>query len=180
MPLKISVNGIEEWDEAKEEFVSANPRELYLEHSLVSISKWEAKWKKPFLDTVEKTDEELRDYVRCMSLKEDDEDDYSDLPNAVIAQIGEYIRDPMTATWITSNNRAGGRREIVTSELIYYWMVAFNIPSEYQYWHLNRLMMLIQICNEKNKPPKKMSKGDIMSRNRELNAARRARLKSKG
>lgn len=182
MPLKVDVPGIEQWDEAKEEFVNTVGRTLYLEHSLVSISKWEAKWKKPFLGNGQKTSEELRDYIRCMSLDQElTLADCISLPVSVIKQVSAYIEDSMTASWISSlDKKKSASKEIVTSELIYYWMIAYNIPAEYQHWHLNRLLMLIRICDEKNRPAKKMGKGELMARNRALNAERRARMHSKG
>lgn len=154
---------------------------MNLEHSLVSISKWESKWKKPFISKDKKTMEESIDYVRCMTVNPNvDPLIYENLTPSVFKKIEEYIDDPMTATWISSNEPKGYSRQIITSELIYYWMVAYQIPFECQKWHLNRLLMLIQVCDEKNKPPKKMNRNQILSRNAALNAARRAKMHSKG
>jgi hypothetical protein len=105
---------------------------------------------------------------------------YQYLSRDNIAQINKYIEAPMTATTFSDDKRQSGGREIVTSELIYYWLIALNIPPEYQKWHLNRLLTLIKVCNIKNQPPKKRSKRDIMSRNAALNAARRKQLNTKG
>lgn len=147
----------------------------------MSISKWESKWKKPFISKEPKTQEESIDYVRCMTTNPNVNPlAYYNIPTEVFKQIEEYIDDPMTATWITSNDNRGGGHQIITSEIIYYWMVTYRIPFECQKWHLNRLLMLVQVCNEKNKPPKKMSKNAILSRNSALNAARKAKLKTKG
>ena len=171
----------EGWDESKQEFIEPKVATLQLEHSLVSLSKWESKWKKPFLSKEAKTDEESLDYIKCMTLTDDiDPDIYDHLTQRNIQQINDYVGEPMTATTFSDNNSSKPNREIVTSEVIYYWMAEMNIPSEYQYWHLNRLITLIRIFTVKNAPPKKMSKRDIMSSNAALNAARRQKLKSKG
>lgn len=172
--LQITIAG-ELWDEGKLEFATTGEQVLRLEHSLVSISKWESKWCKPFLSKQEKTFEETIDYVRCMTLTQNvSQETYYRLTNTHIKQINDYIEAPMTATWF-SNETGGGKSngEQITSELIYYWMIALNIPLECQKWHLNRLLTLIRICNIKNQPPKKRSKKEIMSRNAALNAARK-------
>lgn len=172
----------EQWDEEKQEFVPEKTQTLQLEHSLVSLSKWESKWCKSFLSHSEKTTEETIDYIRCMTITPNvNPDIYNRLSNENINQINKYIEAPMTATYFNDNkNGKGGSRETVTAELIYYWMIALNIPFECQKWHLNRLLALIRVCNMKNTPPKKMSKGEIMSRNAALNAARRKQLNTKG
>ena len=153
-----------------------------LEHSLVSISKWESKWHKAFLRKQKKTDEETRDYVRCMSVYDDVSPNILiGLTDENISQINAYIEDSMTATYISDIHKgAGTNRDTVTSELIYYWMIAFNIPAAYEKWHLNRLLTLIKICDIKNSPGKKMSEAEIISQNRELNKARMAALHKKG
>lgn len=179
--LTIKIPAMEQWDELTETFVSTKEQTLQLEHSLVSISKWEAKWCKPFLDNlVEKTVEEEIDYIKCMTLTQNvDPNVYRNLSNDNLNEIHKYIESPMSATIIPKQNK-GGIREIITSELIYYWMISLNIPFECQKWHINRLIKLIEVCNIKNQPPKKMSKRDIMSRNAAINAARRNKLNSKG
>lgn len=178
--LQITIPSTEQWDEINQEFLSSKETTLRLEHSLVSLSKWESKWCKPFLDKKDKTYEETIDYVKCMTLTPNvDPKIYYALTEENIKQINEYISAPMTATYINDNKR-GGSREIVTSELIYYWMITLNIPFECEKWHLNRLLMLVKVCNIKNQPPKKMSKKSIMSRNAALNAARRKQLNTKG
>lgn len=178
LPLIIPANEL--WDERRQEFVQIDSQVLELEHSLVSLSKWESKWNKAFLSKEPKTYEESIDYIRCMTLTQNvNPDTYLGLTNEQINEVNKYIEAPMTAT--TVNNKNSKRsREIVTSELIYYWMISLQIPFECQYWHLNRLMTLIQVCNVKNAPPKKMSKRSIMSRNAALNAARRKQLNSNG
>ena len=179
--LTITIPERELWDEEREELVSVKQQTLQLEHSLVSLSKWESKWKKPFLTKEDKTPEETIDYIRCMTLTPNVKPEvYKCLTHDNIAKINNYISDPMTATTINMHGLSKGGKEIVTSELVYYWMVALNIPFECQKWHLNRLITLIQVCNVKNTPPKKMSKRDIMSRNAALNAARRKKYNSKG
>jgi hypothetical protein len=171
----------EGWDELKEEFVSAEEKTLELEHSLVSLSKWESKWRKSFLSSDNKTEEEVMDYIRMMTLTENvDPDVYTHLTPENFASINEYINAPMTATTFSDDKNGKKNRDIITAELIYYWMIALEIPFECQYWHLNRLLTLVRVCNIKNAPPKKMSKRDIASRNAKLNAARRQQYNSKG
>lgn len=183
--LKIIIPGDEQWDPVKEEFVQTRKDlPLTLEHSLVSISKWEAKWCKPFLRKEPMTDEEIVDYVRCMTLTQNvDPEVYRYLTNENIEQVNQYINAPMTATWFAEDKNAkgkGGRGEQVTNELIYYWMITLNIPPEYQKWHLNRLLTLIRVCDTKNKPAKKMNKRDILKRNAALNEARKQQLNTRG
>lgn len=179
--LQITIPSTELWDEQKEEFVYTKEKTLQLEHSLVSISKWESKWNKSFLSSKEKTTEEIIDYIRCMTITQNvDPEIYTRLPNQTIQQIYDYINAPMTATVFSDTGRKGGNRDVITSELIYYWMIALNIPFECQKWHLNRLLTLIRVCEIKNAPPKKMSKRETMSRNAALNAARRKKYNTKG
>ena len=179
--LQITIPARELWDEGKQEFVYTKEQPLLLEYSLVSLSKWESKWHKPFLATKSLTIQESRDYVRCMTLTPDvDPSVYDYLTDDNINQVSDYISNPMTATWFTKDETAKPSREIVTSEIIYYWMITANVPFECEEWHLNRLFTLLQVCSAKNKPPKKMSRQDILSRNAALNAARRKQLNSKG
>ena len=179
--LRITIPAVEQWDEAKQEFIYTKEQTLSLEHSIVSISKWESKWCKPFLTKQEKTFEETLDYIKCMTLTQNvDPEVYNYLTNENIKEINEYIGAPMTATYFSDEKTSKTSREQVTAELIYYWMIAFNIPFECQKWHLNRLLTLIKVCNIKNQPPKKRSRKDIMSRNAALNAARRKQLNTRG
>lgn len=170
----------EYWDEQKEEFVYQDEKTIQLEHSLVSLSKWESKWHKPFLTKEPKTPEEIRDYVRFMTITQNVKPElYDRLTADHYRKINAYIDDPMTATWF-SKEKSRPSREQVTSELIYYWMIALNVPFECQKWHLNRLLTLIKVCNVKQQPDKKMSKREILANNAALNAARRAKLHTKG
>ena len=164
-----------------QQFVYTEPFDLQLEHSLISLSKWESKWNKPFITEHEKTPEEMMDYIRCMTInKKVDDSIYDLLTEEQFIQIKNYIDAPMTATWFSDDKKKRRSREIITAEIIYYWMIASNIPPEYQKWHLNRLLTLIKVCSIKNTPPKKMGKKDIMNQNRQLNAARRQARRSRG
>lgn len=181
--LQITIPAREYFDETKNEFFTIKEQTLQLEHSLVSISKWESKWKKPFLSQDKKSIEEIIDYVRCMTVTQNvNPEIYNSITMDTFDKIFEYINDPMTATTINEIKVPGVRKrpEVITSELVYYWMVALQIPFECQKWHFNRLMMLIRVCNIKNTPPKKSSKKDIMNRNQALNNARRAKLGTTG
>jgi len=178
--LQITIPATELWNEIANEFVQKKEQVLQLEHSLVSLSKWESKWCKPFLSRTPKTYEETIDYIRCMTINQNvDFDIYNGITNDIMNQVSQYIEAPMTATTF-SNEKKVINNDIITAEIIYYWMVALNIPFECQKWHLNRLLTLINVCNIKNQPKKKTSKRDIYSRNAALNAARRERLNTTG
>lgn len=179
--LAIVVPARELWDERTNTFVSTKEQKLVLEHSLVSVSKWESKWHKPFLTKEPKTAEETIDYIKCMTLTQNvDPNIYFSLTPENYKEVDDYIGNSMTATWFREDPNARPSREIITSEIIYYWMIALEIPFECQKWHLNRLLTLIRVCNEKNKAPQKMSKRDAAKSNAALNAARRARTGSSG
>lgn len=179
--LRITIAANESWDELREEFVTNKEQTLQLEHSLVSLSKWESKWHKSFLNARGMTTEELLDYVRCMTLTQNVSPDiYYRITNAQIDEIRAYINAPMTATTFSEDKRSKPSREIITSELIYHWMIDAGIPFECQKWHLNRLLTLIRVRNVKNSKPKPMGKKALMSRNTALNAARRNQLHSRG
>lgn len=178
--LEITVPGIELYDENTNEFIYHEDKRIQLEHSLVSISKWESTWCKPFLSGKDKTAEEVLDYVKCMTITEGITDDiYSRLTQDNFTMINDYIGKPMTATTFPAEQNKASR-EIITSEIIYYWMVSFNIPFECQYWHLNRLLTLVRVCNVKNNPPKKMSRNEVLNRNKALNEARRKQFNTRG
>lgn len=180
--LQIKLPATEQWDEINNEFVFSKELTLQLEHSLVSLSKWESKWCKAFLSKEEKSYEETLDYIKCMTLTQNIKPEtYLRLTKAHVEQINQYIEAPMTATYFSEIKEKKVSRDIVTSELIYYWMIALNIPFDpCQKWHLNRLLTLIKVCSIKNQPPKKMGKRAIMSQNAALNAARRKQLNTKG
>lgn len=172
------------FNEEKEIFIHVEKTTLQLEHSLISLRKWEEKWHKPFLMKEDKTVEEILDYFRCMTLnqKKVDPNVYLAISNSSINEIVDYIKDPMSAT--TFNDSLIGAqkssREIVTAEIIYYWMVTYNIPVEFQKWHLNQLLSLIKVVSIKNSPTKKMSKREAAQQRAALNKARRAKYNSKG
>ena len=180
--LTIIVPGSESFDPVTETFFQTKEQKLELEHSLLSIAKWESKWQKPFLDkNTQKTVEESRDYIRCMTITQNVKPEvYLALTNENYQQISDYLEAPMTATWFTDTQNKPPSREIITAEVIYYYMVALQIPFTCEKWHFNRLMTLIRVCSEKNKPPKKMSQRAIMSQNQAINAARKAKTHSKG
>lgn len=170
------------YNEDANEFIYVDGATLKLEHSLYSIASWESKWKKPFLDDKEKTIEETRDYIRCMTLNIENIDDsiYECLTNDDISKIQEYIDDSQTATWFSKQSGSPPSREIITAEVIYYWMIAQNVPFECQYWHISRLITLLRVCNIKNAPKQKIPKKQTASQYRSLNAMRRRQLGSMG
>lgn len=179
--LEVIIPETEYFNESTNEFINTKSQKLQLEHSLVSLYKWESKWNKSFISTDEKTTEETFDYIRCMTLTQNvDPDVYNNIPPDVLDTIRKYIEAPMTATTFNEKNVSKGKREIITAEIIYYWMIAAQIPFECQKWHLNKLFTLIKVCNIKNAPDKKMSRQDILNKNRALNAERRKRLQTKG
>lgn len=179
--LKIEIPETEMWDEKEQEFISCKEQTLALEHSLVSVSKWESKWHKPFMSRKDKTEEEAIDYIKCMTITQNVDDKvYKCLSYENIKQINDYIEDPMTATWFNDSGKGRRSNEIVTSEIIYYWMIALNIPLECQKWHLNKLLTLIQVCNIKNQPQKSRSRNEILKSNAAINAARRKKYHTSG
>lgn len=178
--LQITIPAMNDlWDERNQQFLSIKETTIQLEHSLLSISKWESKWNKSFINTKDKTEDELIDYIKCMTItKNVDPNIYVCLTAENIQEIVNYINAPMTATTIRDTGKSN--HEIVTSELIYYWMISLNIPVKFEKWHLNRLITLIRVCSIKNQPAKKMSRGEIMQRNAALNADRKKRWNTKG
>lgn len=178
--LKLPVAGQELYDEDKNEFIQTKSTVLQLGHSLVSVAKWEAIWNKPFLSKEDRTDEETLSYIRCMTITQNVPSDvYLRLNASHIEKINNYIDSPMTATTI-NRQKKNTSREVITAEIIYYSMIALNIPFECQKWHLNRLLTLIDVCNIKSQPQKKMGRSELLNRNRELNRQRREKLNTKG
>lgn len=179
--LKIQVKGRELFDEETLTFISAKDTVLHLEHSLISLAKWESKWHKPFLNNDQKTEEEMRDYIRCMTITQNvDPDVYYCMSEENLLEVKRYMEDPMTATWFNDKNNPKSRQKAVTAELIYYWMIALGIPLEWEKRHLNRLLTLIRVCNNENAPKKKMSKRDVYKQNAALNEARKQKWGTTG
>ncbi len=186
--LTITIPKSRLWDTKEEEFINIKEQTLSLEHSLVSISKWEAKWHKPFISDEKKTQEQTLDYIKYMTLTQNvDNNVYNALTKENFEEITAYIENKMTATWFSepkNTPQVPGKKEIITSELIYYWMIALEIPFECQKWHLNRLLTLIKVCNAKakaaNGKKSSVNKREILANNAELNAARRKKLGTSG
>lgn len=179
--LKITIPASEQYDEINNEFITSKEHVLQLEHSLVSLSKWESKWCKPFLSKDPKTFEESSDYIRCMTLTQNvDPSIYKFISDENIVQVSQYIDAPMTATIFSEQKQGDKNREIITAEIIYYWMISMTIPFECQKWHLSKLLTLINVCNIKNQPAKKMNKRELNNRNKALNDARRNSMNTKG
>lgn len=171
----------EGWDEAKQQFVEPRTQVLELEHSLISLSEWESRWKKPFHSKGNKTDEEVLDYIKCMTLSKNvDPEVYEHLTAKNISDIQEYISDSMTATTFSNRKNKHSNRETVTAELIYYWMISANVPPNYETWHLNKLITLLEVCAVKNAPAKKQNTGEMLRERAALNAARKKQWNTKG
>lgn len=181
--LELQVNRPDLWDEIHNVFVQREPFTLILEHSLLSISKWESKWEKSYLSSTDKTFEEDMDYIRCMTVNNVNPEAYKYLTNEHIERINSYINAPMTATNFFSiddeedNNKP---RKKITSEQIYSWMITLHIPVEFQKWHINRLMTLIKVCNIENSPPKKPNHAKSMDFRKQLNEQRKKKYNTKG
>lgn len=179
--LEIVIPEGEVFNDDTQSFIKIKRCKLRLEHSLLSVSRWESRWEKPFLSKEQKTMEETIDYVKCMTINGGiPEETYLALTQNDYLAIRAYIESPMTATTFSKAFQTKVSREVITSEIIYFWMISQQIPFECEKWHLNRLLTLIKVCSIKNAPEKKRSKRDIMSRNAQINAKRRSKLKSKG
>lgn len=179
--LRIVVAGVEAFDEKSSEFTVEGGTALELEHSLVSLSKWESEHEKPFLGREEKTAEEVVSYVKAMTLTPNvPAEIFSQLSQTNFEEINAYIESKQSATWFSEAPGAPKSSEVITAELIYYWLTVFNIPFEVETWNLNRLFNLIRICNIKSAKPKKMSKAEQAARQREMNAQRKAQMGTRG
>lgn len=179
--LTIIVPETELYDEQKNEFIQIKEQTLVLEHSLVSIAKWESKWKKSYLSSKNKTYEETVDYIKCMTItKNVNPLIYKSLNRKALESIERYINDPMTATYFSEKDTRPTGPRIITAEIVYYWMISLGVPMECQKWHFNRLIALIKVCNIKNNPGKRMSNREILSRNQALNEERRRKYNTRG
>lgn len=181
--LELNIPEQELYNETTNTFFNIKPVKLKLEHSLISISKWEEKYHVPFLHTDNKTKEQVVYYIKCMSLTPIDDLTIEYLPQSAVEEIVNYIKDKHTATWFNERPKEGQSRkpkEIVTSEIIYYWMIELGVPIEFQKWHLERLLTLIHVIELKRQKQQKMSPKDSAAQRRMLNASRRARSHSKG
>lgn len=197
--FEITIPGEELWDARRAEFTSTKAVTLRLEYSLVSLSKWESKWHIPFFDdSMEKTPEQMQDFVRCMTVTQGvDPTVYARLTVENLNAIYRYMEDPMTATWFAGEGRPGeknqngtskrrarrrppGTGKVLTSEVLYSRMFQAGVPIECERWHLNRLMTLIRVCQEEQAPPRKMSRKDALRQRRELNAARMKKYGARG
>lgn len=167
------------FDETTSTFKTQGDVVLELEHSLVSVSKWESVFEKPFLGDSDKTPEEIYFYIKSMVLTpEVPEEVFHRLTEENIEAINTYINARRSATWFSNDGPKG--REVITSELIYYWLSALNLPFSCETWHLNRLLTLIRIADLKSSRPRKMSRSEAAQRQRQLNEQRKAQFKTRG
>lgn len=181
--LRLVIPPVNYWDEVKEEFINTDEVVLELEHSLASLSKWEAIWEKPFLGKDEKKPEEILGYIAVMANSPElSPEVLAGLTQKQVDEVNTYITAKMSATWFNRTETGAPKtsRETITAEIIYYWMIALNIPIEFEHWHLNRLFTLIEVCNQKNNPPKKMDRKTMVSERKRLNAQRRAASNTTG
>ena len=179
--LEIVIHGGEFFDNGSGRFIQVKEQTLKLEHSLVSLSKWEARWHKAFLTREPKTTEESVDYIRCMTITQNvNPDVYAAITPEILKEVSAYIDASMTATTFPSDRKGRGSREIITAEIIYYWMICENIPFECQKWHLNRLLTLINVCNAKSQKPQKIPRAEQIAYNKRLNAANKRRWNTRG
>ena len=180
--LTITIPSAEFFDEKNNLFIYSKEQNLRLEHSLVSISKWEANWHKPFLSEENRTNEEMLDYIRCMTITQNvDPKAYQCIPKSEIERVNAYINDPRSATVFYDKKQKPHRKERITSEKIYFWMVRAGVPFDpCQTWHLNRLLNLLHYCNTSNQPMKKRSPAEIAKEYEQINAAQRKLFNSKG
>lgn len=181
--IEIVVPDSEFWDSEKEEFFRVKGCVIRMKHSLLSISKWEMKWKKPFLHPkYVMTDEELKDYYKCMTITQNvNPYVYECITPEDRKRIAQYIETPMSA-YAPMDKKKGGAKRSIVSERIYYWMTAYNIPQAYEKWHLSRLLNLLDIANDANSAEnnKKIPTSEVFRQNHSLNQARRKALNSRG
>lgn len=180
--LVLDVKVTEYYDDSQEVFVPVT-MPIAFEHSLLSLSKWESKYEKPFLsENHDKTEEEILDYLRMMAINPAVTDAHlANLSNKNITELQNYLGSKQTATWFSDRKKTQkAPPETPTAELIYYWMFSYQIPIECESWHINRLLTLIRVFGEKNQEPEKMSKSEMLARNRKLNAQRKAKMQTKG
>lgn len=181
--LTITIPPVDLFDEKTEMITEVPEFTVELEHSLASISKWESKYEKPFLGDAARTKNEIIGYIDAMCLTpEVPPTIFHRLSTENFGEINRYINSKMTATWFSERQQQGRSREIVTSEVVYYWMVSMNIPFECEHWHFNTLLTLIKVTNSKNAPQKKNTRGsrDAAADRRALNEARRQKSGSHG
>lgn len=179
--LSIDIVTVEEWDEENLKFVPPTEVHLEIEHSLVSLAKWESHWEKPLLGPGDRTLEETLWYIRAMTLTPNVPSEiYGKLSADTLVAIDNYVNRKMTATWFKEQSKKGPSGEVITAEIIYYWMIAMDVPFECQYWHLNRLLTLIRVVNEKSAPKKKMNRREQLEQQAMLNEKRRAQLNTRG
>lgn len=177
--LQLQIHGGRLFNEQTEEFVVVKPATIRLEHSLISIQKWESKWHKSYL-SLDHPRAEVLDYVRCMAIDSNVDPNFPlALTPLEIIQIKQYMDDPMTATTFSSLKRERPKKKTITAEVIYYWMTLFDIPFECAKWHINQLLTLIKVCSIESHPPK-MSKKEAGAQRSALNRARRAKMGSSG
>lgn len=183
MPKTLVIPKVNGWDSVNNEFVEIESETITIEHSLISLQRWESKWHIPYMSTEQKTPEQVIDYIQCMTMsKVKDPRIFMYIPEGIMQEIADYISNPMTATTFNDNLPGASkfRKEVITAEIIYYWMIALNIPESFKKWHLNQLLTLIKVCELKQEKPKKMPRNALVNRNRALNAARKARLNTHG
>lgn len=185
MPFQFKIKAGELWDELNEEFISIPAdKTIVIEHSLLSISKWESKWHKIYLDDkLKMSHEETLDYIRCMTLTQNVDPNYYRLvDNSTLSEIQEYMNNPYSATFFNEipNGHSTKRSEKISSEVLYYYMFKLGIPKDCEKWHINRLQNLIRIFSIKDAPDQKMNKRQTSDYYRKLNAQRRAQFKTKG
>lgn len=184
--IVIPETNIRLWNETDEhfEYIRHPKTKITLLHSLVSLSLWESKWHTEYFSNTKKTLEQTIDYIRCMTQETDIEPDVYKtiaMSNSILDEIANYIDDPMTATKITDNRKnKPNRNEYITSEIIYWSMIQHGIPVEFERWHINRLLTLINVCNAKSNGGGKMKKKDILANYAKMNERNRAKYNSKG